>query len=67
MLSGRPAANRCVLLGMVDRHKRGQPLVAADFNAAAIAAAGADKAVQKELKAKVAPDISKLRKIDPDL
>eukprot|EP00957_Ditylum_brightwellii_P121034 9231274-Ditylum_brightwellii.AAC.1 len=78
-LSGRPAANGHILLGTVvikylqalvywvkDRHNMGLPLVAADFNAEAIAAASADKAVRKELKAKLALDISKLGKFDPD-
>eukprot|EP00957_Ditylum_brightwellii_P034776 2635782-Ditylum_brightwellii.AAC.1 len=68
-LAGRPAENGRVLLGtgVKDRCKRGQPLVAADFNAAANVAASADKAVWKELKTKVAPYISKLGKFDPDL
>eukprot|EP00957_Ditylum_brightwellii_P076630 5825019-Ditylum_brightwellii.AAC.1 len=63
-LSGRLAANGRVLLGtevikclqalfywVKERRKRSQPLVAADFNAAAIATTTADKAVRKELKA----------------
>eukprot|EP00957_Ditylum_brightwellii_P180528 13751400-Ditylum_brightwellii.AAC.1 len=50
-----------------EMRKRGQPLVAADCNAAAIATASVDKAVQKELKVKVVQDISKLGKFDPDL
>eukprot|EP00957_Ditylum_brightwellii_P113578 8659493-Ditylum_brightwellii.AAC.1 len=66
-LSGRPAANKRVHLGTVDRHKRGQPLVIANFNATVVAAASADEAVQKELKAKVAPNINKLRKFDLDI
>eukprot|EP00957_Ditylum_brightwellii_P168505 12826381-Ditylum_brightwellii.AAC.1 len=75
-LSGRSAANRRVLLGTIaikhlqalvywvkDKRKGGQPLVAADFNTAAIAAASADKTVRKELKAKVVLDISKLGEV----
>eukprot|EP00957_Ditylum_brightwellii_P057586 4366412-Ditylum_brightwellii.AAC.1 len=79
-LAGRPTANEHILLGTVvikplqtlvhwvkDRGKRGQPFVAADFNAAVIASTSADKAPRKELKAKVVPDISKLGKFYPDL
>eukprot|EP00957_Ditylum_brightwellii_P011186 847260-Ditylum_brightwellii.AAC.1 len=59
-LAETPAANGHVLLGTVvikcmqtlvywvkDKHRRGQPMVGADFNAAAIVTASADIAVQK--------------------